>query len=150
MQVREVMTSDPATCTPETSLQEVSKLMVEYDCGCIPVVNESDSGAPVGVVTDRDICCRVVAEGKNPVQARAAECMTEDAVTIAPDADVEEAARLMEEKQIRRLLVVDDRGACIGIVAQADLALEASERKAGEVVERVSKATESASRPSAR
>lgn len=147
MQVKEVMTESPATCTPETDLQEVARMMVEYDCGALPVVESGTSKKPSGIVTDRDIVTRIIAKGQNPLQMRAADAMTEATVTVTPEADVEEAARLMKENQVRRLVVVDDGGACVGIVAQADLARHASEEQAGEVVGEVSESSGEASRP---
>ena len=138
MNVGEVMTKDPACCSPETSLQEVAQMMVDNDCGCIPVVN-SGSNEPVGTVTDRDIACRVVAEGKNPLDLTASDVMTSDVVSIRPDASLDECCKVMEDHQIRRVLVVDDQGCCCGIVAQADIAANASASDTAEVVQEVSK-----------
>lgn len=138
MQVREIMTANPACCTPETSLQETARLMVEHDCGCVPVVENTENMKPVGTITDRDICCRTVAEGKNPLEMTAGDCMTTPVVTVAEDASVDDCCRVMEEKQVRRVPVVDAKGGCCGIVAQADIAQHASTARAGEVVREVS------------
>lgn len=148
MQVKDIMTRDPACCTPDTNLQAVARLMVECDCGEIPVVENRQSMKPVGVVTDRDICCRTVAEGKNPLGMTAGDCMSSPCVTVTPEMSVEECCRVMEENQIRRVPVVDERGACCGIVAQADIARHAPEQEAAEVVKVVSRAAGSASRAS--
>ena len=145
MQVREIMTENPACCTPETNLQEVARLMVENDCGCIPVVDSQETRKPVGVITDRDICCRTVAEGKNPLEMAAGDCMTEAVVTVKQDASIEDCCNTMEENQIRRVPVVDAQGACCGMVAQADIARDASARKTADVVQQVSQETSSAS-----
>ena len=140
MQVKDIMTREPACCTPDTNLQEVARLMVECDCGEIPVVENRQSMKPVGVVTDRDICCRTVAEGKNPLELTAGDCMSSPCVTVTSEMGVEDCCRVMEENQIRRVPVVDERGACCGIVAQADIAQRASERETAEVVKEVSRA----------
>ncbi len=139
MHVKDVMTANPACCTPETRLEEVARMMVENDCGCIPVVESSDSMKPVGTVTDRDICCRTVAEGKNPLQMTAADIMSSPVFTVTPEDDLNKCSNVMEENQVRRVVVVDERGGCCGIVAQADIALDASERVTAEVVQEVSR-----------
>ena len=145
-QVKEIMTENPACCTPDTPVREVARMMVEHDCGEIPVVQDQQSKKPVGVVTDRDICCRVVAEGKDPKETTAGDCMTTPCVTVSADADVDECCRLMEEKQIRRVPVVDESGRCCGIVAQADLVTNQSGEQAEGVVQQVSQPSEDASR----
>jgi uncharacterized protein YegP (UPF0339 family)/CBS domain-containing protein len=122
MQVREVMSENPACCTPEASLQEVARMMIENDCGCIPVVDNQSNKKPVGTITDRDITIRTVAAGQNPVPMKASDIMSIDIATIKPDASLEECFKAMEERDIRRILVVDNNGACCGIVAQADVA----------------------------
>lgn len=142
MQVKEVMTANPACCTPDTPLGQVAKLMVDNDCGEIPVV---ENKIPVGVVTDRDIVCRTIANNINPLELTAADCMSTPIVTVTPDMSVEECCRIMEEKRIRRVPVVDASGACCGIVALADIALQARSGVAGEVVKEVSESTKSAS-----
>ena len=139
MHVGEIMTKDPACCTPSTGLQEVAKLMVEHDCGCIPVVDEEDSKMPVGMITDRDITCRVVAKGLNPLDLTANDAMTSTVVSVTPDTSVDECCVLMEESKVRRIAVVDEKGRCCGIVAQADIAGVGSPDEVGEVVQEVSK-----------
>jgi CBS domain-containing protein len=113
--------------------------MVECDCGEIPVVDGKRTMRPIGVVTDRDIVVRCVAQGKNPLEAVAEDCMSSPVVTVVPERDLEEAADLMEEHQLRRLPVVDEAGALCGIVAQADLARHAHPREVAEVVREVSR-----------
>ena len=138
MLVKEIMTKDPACCTPDTSLQDVAKMMVDNDCGCIPVVESDANKKPIGMITDRDITIRTVAEGRNPLDLTAADAMSNDAVTVAPETSVEDCCNMMEEKQIRRVAVVDENGACCGMVAQADIAINTNNRDAGEVVKEVS------------
>lgn len=145
MQVKEIMTENPACCTPDTNLREVARMMVENDCGCIPVVESEDSKRPAVVVTDRDICCRTVAEGKNPLEMTAGEVMSSPVVTVSQDTSVEDCCRVMEEKQVRRVPVVDDLGGCCGMVVQADVAKHAPRQQTAEVVKEVSQATSSAS-----
>ena len=139
MNVREVMTADPACCTADTPLPEVAKMMVECDCGAIPVVDSKDSKKPVGMITDRDITIRTVAEGKNPLDLTASDAMTENVMTVTPETSLEECCNLMEQHQIRRVAVVDKNGSCCGMIAQADIAINADGRKTAEVVQEVSR-----------
>ncbi len=139
MFVKEIMTENPACCTKDSTLQEAAKMMKENDCGCIPVVAEMESKKPEGVITDRDICCRTVAEGKNPLDLTVGDIMTSGVETVEPNTSVEDCCNIMEEKQIRRVVVVDDMGGCCGIVAQADIARKAEDAKTAEVVQEVSK-----------
>lgn len=145
MRVREIMTENPAVCSPDTNLKEVARMMVEHDCGAIPVVQSSDSGAPIGIITDRDITTRIVAQGKNPLEMKVQDAMTRDVVSVSPEEDIERVSRMMEEKQIRRVVVVDGDGSCVGIVAQADVALHGSDRLTGDMVEDISRPTGKAS-----
>ena len=140
MQVKEVMTADPACCTSKTGLQEVAKLMVDNDCGEIPVVDNEKTRKPIGVITDRDIVCRTVAQGLNPLDLTVADFMSKPCVTVTPDMTVEECTRVLEQNKIRRVPVVDSDGSCCGIVAQADIALRARE-KVAQVVKEVSEPT---------
>jgi CBS domain-containing protein len=134
---RDVMTAEPACCTPETTLDEVARLMLENDCGEIPVINRSDQ--PVGVVTDRDIVCRVVAEGKNPTAHTAGSCMTRPVLTVSSDTPIDEVFAVMESHQIRRVPVVDEDGCCAGIISQADLAEVAPSRQTAELLSQISR-----------
>jgi CBS domain-containing protein len=133
---REVMTADPACCTAHTTLDQVAKLMVLNDCGEIPVVDNQDQ--PIGVITDRDIVCRVVAEGRNPSGHTVEEFMTRPVVTVRADAPLDQVLSTMEQHKIRRVPVVDERGCCAGIIAQADVAVTAGERTVGQLVREVS------------
>jgi CBS domain-containing protein len=136
MQVKEIMSAEATCCTPRTSLAEVAQMMVAQDCGEIPVCDEA--GKPIGVVTDRDIVCRIVAKKKDPLSLRANDCMSSPVVTIPLDASVDECAELMETYQIRRVPVVHGDGTCCGIVAQADLAIKGPRETSGQVVAAVS------------
>jgi CBS domain-containing protein len=145
MLVKEVMTANPACCVPETGLQEVAKMMVDHDCGEIPVVESKEKKNPVGVITDRDIVCRTVAQGTNPLDLTVADCMSKPCVTVTPDMSVEQCGHILEENKIRRVPVVDESGACCGIVAVADIALRNRPSVVAEVVKEVSQPATSAS-----
>ena len=88
----------------------------------LPVVEDNAHNKLIGVITDRDIACRAVAEGKNPLDLTAKDIMTSKVYTVTPKTSVEDCCNLMEEKQIRRVAVIDDNGCCCGMVAQADIA----------------------------
>jgi CBS domain-containing protein len=141
MQVKDVMTPDPAFCTPDTSLRDVARMLVAHDCGAIPVLDAKTSRRPVGIVTDRDIACRSVAAGTNPLELSARDCMSSPCVTVTLEASLEDCCDAMGSKRIRRVLVVDAAGACLGIVSQADVALRGAEEKAAEVVREISQPT---------
>lgn len=134
---RDVMTPDPACCSVNATLDEVAKLMVQNDCGEIPVIDIEDH--PIGVITDRDIVCRVVAEGKNPTAHTVENCMTQPVQTVTVDTPIEDVVKIMEKHQIRRVPVVDERGCCMGIIAQADIAWTEPEHEVAELVREVSR-----------
>lgn len=138
MKVKDIMTENPVCCTKNTNLQEVAQMMVEHDCGAIPVVESKGNMKPLGVVTDRDIVCRVIAKGKNPLQMNAGDCMSTPLLTVKPEMDVDDCCKLMEQRQVRRILVVDESGRCCGIVAQADIARKAPEEETADVVKEIS------------
>ena len=141
---RDVMTTNPACCKPDTPLDQVARLMVQHDCGEIPVIDSAEQ--PVGVVTDRDIVCRVVAEGKNPMAYTAETCMSQPVVTVSTSDPLDDVVATMEKHRIRRVPVVDDAGCCVGMIAQADVAWNAREKDVGELVREVSRETMAPSR----
>jgi CBS domain-containing protein len=141
---RDVMTPDPVCCTTTMTLDQVAKLMAHNDCGEIPVLDTADQ--PVGVITDRDIVCRVVAEGKNPMAYTVEDYMSQPVVTVRADAPLDEVVSTMEKHQIRRVPVVDDHGCCAGIIAQADVAWTGEEHDVAELVREVSRETTAPSR----
>jgi len=144
MLARQVMTENPACCTPDTPLDEVAKLMRQYDCGEIPIIDPAEQ--PIGVVTDRDIVCRVVAEGRNPMAYPAGICMSQPVATVSIDAPLEDVVATMERHQVRRVPVVDERGRCVGMISQADVALMTGKRDLAELVRKISRDTGSVSR----
>jgi CBS domain-containing protein len=145
MRVSDFMTKDPATCTADTPLVTIARMMVEHDCGEIPVADLTTRHL-IGVVTDRDIVCRAVAVGRDTAQMTAGECMTTPVVCVTSDASLEQCREIMEQNRVRRVPVVDDSGMICGIVAQADIALAAAARDTGRLVSAVSEPTP---RPSA-
>jgi CBS domain-containing protein len=138
MKISEVMTKNPACCFDTTSLADVARMMAEHDCGSIPVVDAHDTKKPIGTITDRDITIRTVAHNKNPLTMVAGEVMTDNPVTIPEDASFKEACEAMENAQIRRILVVDKKGSCVGLLAQADIAQKAGKNVTAELVKDVS------------
>ena len=137
MDVKNVMTPDPACCTPQTKLADVAKMMLDNDCGEIPIVDFADQ--PIGVITDRDIVCRVVAQGMNPMAHTAEQYMSKPVVTVRTDARLDEVLFTMERHQIRRIPVVDENGCCAGMIAQADIARISPEHDIAELVREVSR-----------
>ena len=145
-QAKDIMSANPACCTPEHDVQQAAEMMVKHDCGEIPVVESDDNMKVIGVITDRDITCRVVATGKSPKQTRARDAMSSPPVTVTPETSIEECCRILEENQIRRVPVVDQTGRCCGMVSQADIAKAAPMKHTAEVVKQVSEPSEHASR----
>lgn len=140
MKVKEIMTENPTCANLNTSLHDVAQIMVEQDCGSVPVTESEETRIPIGVITDRDITIRTVAHNKNPLHMIAGEVMTENVITTTPEETVEECVNKMENNQIRRVPVVDDDGNICGIVAQADIALQAQPTETAELVKDVSMA----------
>jgi CBS domain-containing protein len=133
--ISEVMTRDVRACEPSTTVAEAAKTMAGEGVGPVPVV---DNGRIVGIVTDRDIVVRVVAEGKDARSTTVGEIASTDLVTVSPEDDIDEALTMMAKRQVRRLPVVEgDR--LVGIVAQADVARLGEDKKTGEVVEEISR-----------
>lgn len=140
MRAQEIMTRDPACCTPQDSAQRAAELMAQHDCGAIPVIEDGNSRRLIGMVTDRDIAVRGVARGRG-ADARVQEVMSSDPECCGADDDVGDVENVMKERQVRRVPIIDDAGTLIGIIAQADIALRdgaADDREVGQVVERIS------------
>ena len=134
--VHEVMTDRPRVVTPETTVSEAAQLMKNDDIGSLPIL---DGEQLAGMVTDRDIVIRAVAEGKDPRGMPVREVASRELVTVNADEELSSALLLMASQQVRRLPVVDDDGRLVGILAQADVAVEAKEKDVGEMVEEISK-----------
>lgn len=152
MRAQDLMTMSPACVTPDDEVRKVAQLMADNDCGCIPVVESSDNRRVVGVVTDRDIAVRAVAAGKGP-STKAADIMTADPRCCLPDDELRAVERVMADQQVRRVVIVDDDGYCVGIIAQADLARatelapDVTERDVARVVERISRPASASAPP---
>lgn len=138
MQVKDIMTKEPQCCTSDKNLVQAAKMIKDCDCGAIPVVNDEQDRKPIGIITDRDITIRAVAEGRIPSQTKVKECMSVQVVSISPEASLEQCAEIMEERQVRRLVVVNRDGKCLGIIVQAQVARAAPKEIAGELLKEIS------------
>jgi CBS domain-containing protein len=143
------MTTSPACCIPNDTVIRAARIMKEMDIGIVPVVESDRSRKLVGVVTDRDLCLSVVAEGQDPKTVQAQSCMTTNLVSCQPDDEVEAAMDLMREHLIRRVLVVDRQGIVQGVVSMADLVRSSNLPSSGihDTLKQVSEPTTAASRP---
>jgi CBS domain-containing protein len=140
VRVSDIMTPDPACCTPDSTAREAALLMQEHDCGSIPVVETLQNRRLVGTVTDRDLAVRGLAAGKGP-DTLVRELMTPQPITCGPEDEVEIVREVMVARLVRRVPVVNQDGALVGIVAQADIAREegaASDQEVGRIVEAIS------------
>jgi CBS domain-containing protein len=138
MDVQSVMTPNPRCCTRSARLTEVAQLMRDEDVGQIPVVEDDDGGKLAGVITDRDIVVRVIANGDDPATFCAEDCMSAPGVTIGADASLEDCARAMAAAQVRRVPVIDGDGVLCGIVSQADVQATDARSIKEEIADRVS------------
>jgi len=134
--INSVMTANPCCCQQDTPLQAVAQMMIDNDCGMIPVVD--DENKPVGTITDRDIAVRIVARGKDVGTSCACDAMSAPAHSVKVDSSLRDAVCLMEAQKIRRLLIVDGDGKLSGIAAIADLALAGKDEATAQVVKEVS------------
>ena len=139
MKVHDIMTRDPSCVTPDTTVREAAQVMKREDVGIVPVIAAQNSRTLVGVITDRDIAVRCVADGHDGTQ-RVRDCMTTDKLaTCRESEDVDRAMDTMRTEQVRRIPIVDERGSLVGIVAQADIVRKASnDAKAERTVEQIS------------
>jgi CBS domain-containing protein len=134
--IRDVMTSNPCTIDAEKPVAYAAKMLRDEDVGLAPIVEDDKL---IGMLTDRDIAIRVVAEGRDPGQVKVRDVASKQVVTIDPQQDLDEALRIMAKHQVRRLPVVEEDGRLVGVVAQADIAREGDDRKTGKLVEEISK-----------
>jgi CBS domain-containing protein len=136
MKAKEIMSKTPTVVTPETTAQEAARMMKSEDVGILPVVDSQGSRRLVGLITDRDIAIRVVAEGRT--SATVGDAMTSNPKSCKPDDNVKDVMALMGSEQVRRVPIVDDTGAIVGIVSQADIVLEGDDRRAEKTIEQIS------------
>ena len=151
MRIRHVMTKDPRCSLPSDSTQQAAGIMRDEDAGVVPVLENAQSRKLAGVVTDRDLCMNVVAEGRDPRTVTVEACMTTKVVTCSPDDSIERATELMRENQIRRIPVVNDQGELQGIVALADVVerAEVKPTQTHDTLKKVSAPTHEPSKPRA-
>ena len=137
MKAQDIMTKNPACVTPETPVRDAARLMKDEDVGIIPVVESQGSKKLVGVITDRDIAIRVVADGAASSSSSVREIMTSNIQTSAPGDSIKDVMELMGREQVRRIPIVD-KGELVGIIAQADIVREADDKRAERTVEKIS------------
>ena len=138
MKVQDIMTGQPRSLTPDSTAREAAQLMKSEDVGMLPVVRSAGSKNIVGVVTDRDLAIRHVAEGHSSPDCPVSEAMSSNVKTCKENDSVDDVMRVMGREQVRRIPIVDERGDLVGIVAQADIAREADDKKAERTVEKIS------------
>jgi len=139
MKVREVMTSDPICCVPSDTVQTVANIMCDRNVGSIPIVADQHSRKLTGIITDRDLCCSIIAQGLDPKTTRIQRYMRPNPVACRDGEDLNGCEHVMQKHQIRRIPVIDDEGRCVGIVAQADLALKEKSEKLSQTVTEISR-----------
>jgi CBS domain-containing protein len=147
MTIKDVMTPNPSCCVPEHSSVLAARIMKDKNVGIVPVVETEAQRKLIGVVTDRDLCLAVVATGRHPDSVRIREVMTDTIVTCQAEDDVQSAADLMHENQVRRVPVVDERGFLQGMVSTADI-LQRSDLSSDTTHKTLKKVTEAADQPS--
>jgi len=136
MNVRDAMTARPCCAAPDTPLSQVAEMMDNQDIGAIPIL---DGDRLVGMITDRDIVVRAVAKQKDLRGMSSRDISSGELVTVKPGQDLSDALHLMAQHQVRRLPVVDDESRLVGVVSQADIALDANGQSVGEMVAGISK-----------
>jgi CBS domain-containing protein len=136
---RDVMTEDPICCLPQDTVDKVAQIMKREDIGSVPVVTSHDTNKLIGIVTDRDLALKVVGEGRNPRQTEVEAVLTPQPWTCLADDLLSVAVKIMSERQVRRIPVVDESGHILGIIAQADIATRTADaQQTAEVVEEIS------------
>lgn len=139
MKVREVKTANPLCCLATDTAQKVAQTLRKKHIGSLPVIRDQSSLQLIGMITDRDLCCSVIADGLDPKSTTIENFISTDLVTCRDDDGLDQCERAMQEHQLRRIPVVDDQGRCIGIVSQADLALKGPPDKVSRTVAEISK-----------
>jgi CBS domain-containing protein len=139
MQVKDIMTAGVECVSPDDTLQDAARKMKLLDVGPMPVCSDD---RVVGMLTDRDITIRGTAEGLDPKSARVRDAMTEDVIYCFEDEDVKDATKLMEDRLVRRILVMNRDNRLVGIVALGDVALGAKKKEVGDVLREVSEPSE--------
>lgn len=135
---RDVMTKSPVCGYPDDTVAHVARLMKSEDIGPVPIVQDDTSMKLLGIVTDRDLAIKVVAEERDPGTTRVKDVMTTDVITCRESDDIETALDAMSKNQLRRIPVLHDGNMLVGIIAQADVATRLNPEKTGEVVREIS------------
>lgn len=135
----DVMTKEPSCCVASSFVIDAARIMRDENVGPVPIVTDDASMRLVGIITDRDLAIKVVAENRDPQSTRIEEVMSRDLVVCQPDDDLQKAIDQMTQSQVRRIPVVDDQKRIVGIIAQADIAMHTSDNQTGHVVEEISK-----------
>src|SRR5262245_58016662 len=139
MKVKDVMGGHPAVCGPEEKLDDLARIMVEHGSGAVPVVRDLDGRKDlIGIITDRDVVCRSLAEGKDPLSITVKDCMSQPVVTAKSTDDVDVARRLMEENLIQRLPVLDEEGVVCGVISLENIRRRLSTGSSGDVLHKIS------------
>lgn len=139
MKIQDIMTKDPSTVTPDASVREAAQVMKREDVGIVPVIEGRSGRRLVGVVTDRDIAIRCIADGKDGTCSVRDVMSTDDIATCRESDDVDNLMDAMRSEKVRRIPIVDERGSLVGIVSQADVLRKTSDtNRAGETVEHIS------------
>lgn len=140
MKCQDVMTQNPVCCVGSDSANKAAQLMSIENVGSIPVVDSEQNKKLIGIITDRDLALKIVAENRNPRDTHLEDIMTRDVITCGPTDDLNQTIEAMSQHQIRRIPVVGARGEIVGIIAQADVALQNNnEEKTAQLVEEISK-----------
>ena len=152
MKIKHVMTKDPKCCVPSDTAQQAAIIMRDEKAGVVPVIENEQSRKIVGIVTDRDLCMNIVAEGRDARTAQVHECMTTAVVSASPQDALEKATELMRDNQIRRIPVIDEQRRLVGIVSLADVVERANVRtgETHETLKTVSAPTGEPSKPRAK
>jgi CBS domain-containing protein len=151
MKIQEVMTTSPKCCVPSDNAPKAARIMKDMDTGIVPVIEDEQNRRLIGVVTDRDLCLEVIAEGRDPHSVQVRMCMTPTLVCCTPDDDLQKALDLMRDNQVRRIPVVDQDGIIQGMVSMADVVQRADipSNRTHEILKKVSEPTVQASKPRA-
>jgi CBS domain-containing protein len=139
MRVKDVMTQHPVCCRTSDSAQSVARALRDEDVGCLPVIADGDSGRLVGIITDRDLCCNIIAEGLDPAETAIEIVMKRNPVCCRAEQSLDACEKLMQVHQVRRVPVVDKQNRCVGMVSQADLARVEQPEKVHRTVAEISK-----------
>lgn len=139
MKIKEIMSPDPVCCLPSDTAQAVAQIMCDQNVGAVPVVLDYQTKELIGVITDRDLCCSVLAKGLDPKMTVIQKFVSLDPITCRDGENVEKCERVMQEYQIRRVPIVDGERQVIGIISQADIALRDKSEKTAKTVAEISK-----------